>query len=198
MKAIKLNNGMILKEVNRYTDRNNNQMEVLLSSDVIYGEAYDPALVSFIKTVRLNIMKKREPILWGSLKDASRDEVLEKVFNDITAYKAAIQKQIDDKEANEVAVAEAQAVYEKAFAEWNAEKSKILKKIEMDPTYVLTEAESSYVETPPVITQVDEFKEILPLELAGENGFDYLQDLIVNGQSMPELVDFSEIIIVGE
>jgi len=198
MKVIKLKNGMILKEVNRYTDRSMNQMEVVLSSDVIYGGTYEADQAGLIRQTRLVIQESREPNLWDEMKDMSRDQVIEKIHSDVEAYKAQILKQEKEKKAYEKALADAQTAYYAAFSEWEANKALILKKAEKDPTYVLTEAETRFIEKPPVMEEVVHVQEISSLELIGRNGLDYLMNLITAGNEIPELLDFDQIITVGE
>ncbi len=196
MKVIKLKNGMIVKEVNRHTDRVGNQLEAVLVSDILYGDSYSPDQVTQIQQVRLVINKQSAPELWAALKDAGRDALIEQVYQDIAKYKDVMAAQATAQEKYDKAVAETQKKYNAELAAWESRTIGINQKIKDNPTYVLTAKEQASYDPPEMKDVGEEPKVLEPVDLLVNLNLAYLTDLIVTAQAHPALLEFDKVVEV--
>ncbi len=196
MKVIKLKNEMIIKEVSRNTDRIANRLEVVLTSDILYGDSYLSGQVTLIRQVRLAINKQSAPELWTTLKDAGRDALIERVYQDIAKYKDALTTQATARTNYDKAVATAQKKYDAELVVWESRKKEINQKIKDNPTYVPTDKEKAVFRKPPELEAREEPRVLEPIDLLVSIGLNYLTDLIVTARAHPSLLEFDQIIEV--
>jgi hypothetical protein len=204
MKVIKLNNGMILKERYRAVDRVDNDMMIILTSDIMYGESYDRPQVDLIKDIQLTISQSTSPAIWKDLKDASRDETMELLALYIRNANDKIAEYNKLREDTQDAIDKATARNNKIRDDYDARCAAIAKKAEDDPTYVYTDEEreavkwkDEFVDVPDKIIDLDDSDIIINDSVAGSviiPLFD--RDNEIDGVNY--FIDIDKVITVGE
>ncbi len=180
---------MIVKEANRHTDRVGNQLEAVLVSDILYGDSYSPDQAAQLQQVRLLINKQSAPELWAALKDASRDTLIEQVYQDVSSYKNVLTTQATARENYDKIVAAAQKKYDADLVVWESRKEEINQKFKDNPTYIPTGEEKAVFENVPVMEEAGEEPRVLePVDLLVNLNLGYLTDLIVTVQAYPALI----------
>jgi hypothetical protein len=204
MKVIKLNNGMILKERYRAVDRVDNDMMIILTSDIMYGESYDRPQVDLIKDIQLTISQSTSPAIWKDLKDASRDETMELLALYIRNANDKIAEYNKLREDTQDAIDKATARNNTSRDDYDARCAAIAKKAEDDPTYVYTDEEreavkwkDEFVDVPDKIIDLDDSDIIINDSVAGSviiPLFD--RDNEIDGVNY--FIDIDKVITVGE